>query len=191
MEIIVCPSCQIRVAVGDDATCPSCRRQLNDVTRRDTPAKESSIASANENAKRNAVPHKHDQRESVSNSAETHFDVFSVCFSLKGRLPRSVYWFAGIGTALLFYFGAITTAAVLGKESSTASIVLLLFLLLFFWSQVAISVKRFHDFGMSGFWFLLLCFPGIGQLVQFLLLGLQRGEHGENKYGRDPLELFE
>jgi uncharacterized membrane protein YhaH (DUF805 family) len=120
-------------------------------------------------------------------SAQTHFDIIGVCFSLRGRIPRSVYWFAGIGTVIIFYFGWTATASLLGKESSIA---LLFWLSVLLWSQLAINVKRFHDLGMSGLWFVLLLLPGIGQCVQLLLLGLQRGTLGENRFGRDPLELF-
>lgn len=191
MEILVCPNCKIRVAVGDDFTCPSCRRLLNVVASPKTLEDEGSIGILNGNAKQSAEPNKRDQRKPVTGSAETHFDVFSVCLSLKGRVPRSVYWFVGIGSAVLFYFGAIAIISMFGEDSSATPLVFLLFVLLFFWTQLAISVKRFHDLGMSGFWVPLLLIPGIGQFVQFFLLGLQRGDRGENKYGRDPIELFE
>lgn len=190
MEIIVCPKCQIRVAVGDDRTCPGCRMYLNDFTSRVTPA-DGDNGSADVNAKQNAVRDRGDQQKTKAEPAKTHFDLFSVCFGFKGRIPRSVYWIAVIGSGIVFYFILIAALSVLRKESSTTPFVLLFLLFLFLWSQFAIAGKRFHDIGMSGLWFPLLLLPGIGILVQFLLLGLRRGEQGENKYGRDPLELFE
>jgi uncharacterized membrane protein YhaH (DUF805 family) len=180
----------MRVAVGNDSTCPSCRWQFNGLTSQITPADERDSDLLDGYATQNGDISKGDQREPVSKSSETHFDLLGMCFSLNGRIPRSVFWFAGIGTVVLFYFGGIAAASLFGKDSSATPLVFLLFVVMFFWSQLAISVKRFHDLGMSGFWFPLILIPGIGQLVQFFLLGLRRGERGENKYGPDPIELF-
>ena len=189
MEILICPSCRISVAVGSDLICPSCRMLLTGVTSQDTPVVDSSGAS-DVNTKQNLVPHKAEHPKAAGNSAETHFDIFSVCFSFNGRIPRSVYWLTEIASVVLLYFGLKMSASMLPSESLIAAIVSLLLLLLFFWSQIAICVKRFHDLGMSGFWLVILLIPGIGQIVQFFLLALRCGEKGGNKYGPDPLELF-
>lgn len=180
----------MRVAVGNDSTCPSCRWQFNGLTSQITSADESNSNSLDGSATQNGNIPKGDQRQPVNSSAETHLDLLGVCFSLNGRIPRSVYWFAEIGTVVLFYFGWIAATSLFGKDSASTPLVFLLFVLMFFWSQIAISVKRFHDLGLSGFWIPLLLVPGVGQIVQFFILGLCRGEQGENKYGRDPIELF-
>ncbi|HBJ35960.1 MAG TPA: hypothetical protein DDZ51_14675 [Planctomycetaceae bacterium] len=156
----------------------------------DTPAGECSSGTADEETKQSTAKENEDQRKPVPIPDETHFDIMNVCFSFHGRVPRSVYWFALLGSIVSLYFGVIASASVFGEKSSTTSLMLLLVFLLFFWSQLAIAVKRFHDLGMSGFWFPLLLLPGIGQCVQFFLLGLRRGDPDENKYGHDPLTLF-
>ena len=186
MEIVICPNCKMRVAVGDDSTCPSCSLHINDLASLNTPAKENRSSSTHENAELK----KGDRQRPLASTAETHFDILSICFSFKGRIPRSVYWFSAIGSFVLFYVCLSVSLSVFGKDSSATSLVFWLLLLIFFWSQIAISVKRFHDLRMSGLWFPLILLPGIGLLVQFILLGMRRGERGENKYGRDPIELF-
>ncbi|HWE47335.1 MAG TPA: DUF805 domain-containing protein [Caulobacteraceae bacterium] len=54
-----------------------------------------------------------------------------------------------------------------------------------FWSMLAITVKRWHDIGVSG-WFSLLSLPGVTHFAVFLLLCLLPGTVGGNIYGDDP-----
>lgn len=193
MEIIVCPKCRIRVGIGDDGTCPSCRASLRDLNEDPSQA---SLAGRNDCYSAEVLPQQKVaisdafQRRTATALPPTHFDIVSVCFSLEGRIPRSVYWFFSFGTVAMFYFAFAAMSSLLDKEAPTTLFLVVLLVLLFLWSQLAISVKRFHDLGISGYWSFLLLFPGIGQFLQFFVLGLQRGSHGENRFGRDPLELF-
>ena len=54
-----------------------------------------------------------------------------------------------------------------------------------FWSLLAITVKRWHDVGVTG-WFSILSLPGLTHLPVFLLLCLLPGTTGANTYGEDP-----
>ena len=54
-----------------------------------------------------------------------------------------------------------------------------------YWSMLAITVKRWHDVGVSG-WFAILSLPGLTHLPVFLLLCLLPGTVGGNIYGDDP-----
>ncbi|MEM6629528.1 MAG: DUF805 domain-containing protein [Bacteroidota bacterium] len=65
----------------------------------------------------------------------------------------------GIG-AILYYFGTIIPA-------------------------LAVTVRRLHDVGKSGWWFLISFVPLIGP-IWFLILTLTEGEHGPNPWGSDP-----
>jgi hypothetical protein len=51
--------------------------------------------------------------------------------------------------------------------------------------NVSTSVKRYHDRGKSGAWFLICLIPYIGAIWQFVELGFLRGEAGTNKYDGD------
>ena len=193
MEIIVCPKCRIRVGIGDDGICPSCRASLRDLSEDSSQAL---LAGRNDCDSEEALPQQKVairdafQRKTATAPPSTHFDIVSVCFSLEGRIPRSVYWFTSFGAVALFYFTLTAMSALLDKDAPATLFLVVLLVLLFLWSQLAISVKRFHDLGMPGYWSLLLLLPGIGQLTQFFVLGLRRGSRGENRFGRDPLELF-
>ena len=51
---------------------------------------------------------------------------------------------------------------------------------------IAVTARRLHDVGRSGWWQLLMLLPVIGFLV-ILFWTVQKGTVGPNDYGRDPL----
>jgi len=53
------------------------------------------------------------------------------------------------------------------------------------WIAFAISAKRWHDVGMSG-WMTLLCFIPVANIGAFLGLGMTPGNKGSNQYGEEP-----
>jgi hypothetical protein len=53
--------------------------------------------------------------------------------------------------------------------------------------SIAVSVRRLHDTGSSGWLVLVGLVPVVGQ-VWFLVKMLQDGTQGENRFGRDPKE---
>jgi hypothetical protein len=59
-----------------------------------------------------------------------------------------------------------------------------LFNLLILIPTIAVSVRRIHDSGFSGWWY-LLSLTGIGSIVM-LIFGLMDGTPGPNRYGEDP-----
>ncbi len=154
MEILTCPKCQMRVAVGNDSTCPSCCWQFNGLTSQTRSEDERSSDLLDGHATLNGDVSKSDQRESENKSAEMHFDLLGVCFSLKGRIPRIVFWLAIIGTDVLFYFGGIAAASWFGKASLATPLVILLFVVMFLWSQLAICVSDFMTLECRDFGFL-------------------------------------
>jgi uncharacterized membrane protein YhaH (DUF805 family) len=50
---------------------------------------------------------------------------------------------------------------------------------------LAVSVRRLHDTGRSGWWLLLVFVPIIGPLV-LLVFSILEGESGSNQYGPNP-----
>ena len=53
------------------------------------------------------------------------------------------------------------------------------------WVGIAVSVKRLHDMGLSGWW-VILCFIPFLHYVAVPVLGVIRGKVGANVYGEDP-----
>ena len=121
----------------------------------------------------------------------------------QGRARRKEYWFFwlfyGLGSLLLaapFWIVALTRlftgTEVIGAEArGTPEIVLgiLNWLLMHVLPRIAVTVRRLHDTGRSGLWYLLRIFlPFIGHIWLFVLMVLD-SEPDENKYGANPKEV--
>jgi Protein of unknown function (DUF805) len=63
---------------------------------------------------------------------------------------------------------------------------LLVFALFLAWMGFCITVKRYHDRGKSGWWYLLQFIPIIGPIWAFIELGFCSGDDGDNDYGDGP-----
>lgn len=110
--------------------------------------------------------------------------------SYDGRISRSKYWFGFVAVVvcvnlmnyLLDLFG-------LWGDSSEVSLLALLLMLLFLPLVFALSIKRFHDMGFSGWFSVLLVVPFLNLAVSLFWLGFVKGTDGDNNYGPDPLLL--
>jgi uncharacterized membrane protein YhaH (DUF805 family) len=109
-------------------------------------------------------------------------------FSFEGRISRSPYW-------LKYYLPFMVVAIVcwfldtlLGTSFQPGSIgvIYVIFVLLNIYPYLAVSVKRCHDRGRSG-WFLLLLLIPLVNLWPSIELAFLRGTLGPNQYGPDPL----
>ena len=104
-----------------------------------------------------------------------------VLFSYDGRISRYQYWVMGmlplVAVALLWGIALIPLIYLFPWGSVLVSIGALLFLV---WSFTAVSVKRCHDIGYSGFWTLFYLIPGVA-LVGLVVLGAWPSS-GPNRY---------
>ena len=134
------------------------------------------------------------------------------CLQLKyatfsGRASRSEYWwfFLFIALVALVFFGiggGIMGASGFadvqqGGQMPVASMVFFglggLFYLAMLLPIIAVTVRRFHDRDLSG-WFYLAAivlgfvpFVGILASIAAFVITVLKGTPGENKFGRDPL----
>ena len=103
-----------------------------------------------------------------------------------GRAQRKEYWFY-----ILFYilFGVVVALAqgALGlQDPETGSGPLsLIYALAFLLPTIAVSVRRLHDTGRTGWWLLLALIPIVGAIVLIVFYVLD-GQPGDNRYGPDP-----
>jgi uncharacterized membrane protein YhaH (DUF805 family) len=49
-----------------------------------------------------------------------------------------------------------------------------------------VAVRRLHDVGKSGWWFLLVLVPLVGALVLIFFFYIKDSEPGANQYGPNP-----
>lgn len=107
-----------------------------------------------------------------------------------GRSRREELWWYLLASVLLT-FAAIMVDVVLFDGADTLSFsgvsgpVYLLFVVLNFVPGLAVQVRRLHDTGKSGWWWLLVLVPFVNLYVLFVLL-FQPGQGGPNAYGPAP-----
>lgn len=104
--------------------------------------------------------------------------------NFSGRARRAEYWWWTL-FATLVYLGA--EAVNLGAYSMDggANPAGLIILLVILFPGIALSVRRLHDTGRSGWWLLVNVLPLIGYLI-FLYWMIKRGDQGANEFGPDP-----
>ncbi|SJM38125.1 Inner membrane protein YhaI [Psychrobacter pasteurii] len=107
-----------------------------------------------------------------------------------GRARRKEYWmfqlFYYLIMAVVFLvFGMLT--AVTGSEvfMTIALGIYFLFVLALLLPMLAVTVRRLHDIGKSGWWILISFVPYIGPIVLLVFCCLD-SESGANKYGPNP-----
>lgn len=105
-------------------------------------------------------------------------------FQFDGRINRAKYWL-GAGALYVFF---IVFAIIAGMANSSAIWTLYVIAgLLAIWPGLAISIKRWHDRGKSGWWVLIGLVPLIGFWWVLIECGFLQGDDGPNEYGPDPL----
>ncbi len=108
-------------------------------------------------------------------------------FSFEGRIPRSTYWLKFNVPYLVIYLVCMLLDAVLGTYQKTQVFVIAsIFALAAIYPSIAVSVKRFHDRGRSG-WFLLVMLIPLVNIWPLIELWFLKGTTGSNQYGPDPL----
>jgi uncharacterized membrane protein YhaH (DUF805 family) len=103
-----------------------------------------------------------------------------------GRARRREYW--GFVLFNIIISVVLTVCdVVLGTYSAAASIGILtgIYALALLIPGIAVSVRRLHDTGRSGWWLLIVLVPLIGAIV-LLIFMLIDSQPGQNAYGSSP-----
>ena len=103
-----------------------------------------------------------------------------------GRARRSEYWsfvavnfLIGLGLGL---FGSFIIGEQVSKILSNIYVLAILI------PSIAVSVRRLHDTGRSGWWILVSFIPIIG-FITLIVFYCKDSHPGENKYGPNPKTL--
>lgn len=118
-------------------------------------------------------------------------EVFKKCMTtdfanFSGRARRREYWLFSLASAIIGFVFTILLSCVESSAILTA-LVNLLYLIVgiaMLIPSIAVTVRRLHDTGRSGLWYLLVL-TIVGTLVIFVFT-LIEGDRKENKYGPDP-----
>lgn len=112
-----------------------------------------------------------------------YLKVFKDSFKYKGRASRKEYWtfFLVNFVITLFLWGGLEYI----KPQWIFGLIALFFWLITLLPSISVAVRRLHDSGKSGWLYLLIFIPFIGQILILIFL-LTKGDVKENKYGNVP-----
>lgn len=105
-----------------------------------------------------------------------------------GRARRQEYWMFVLFN-IIFVFVAMIIDNVLGTviEGTGYGLFYFLYVIAVFIPGLAVSVRRLHDIGKSGWWILISLVPIIGG-IWLIVLQATDSQPGENQYGPNPKE---
>ena len=106
--------------------------------------------------------------------------------NFNGRARRKEYWFFVLFNVIFAVVAAIIDN-VLGLASKDLGYgpIYGLYALAMFIPGLAVSIRRLHDIGKSGWYFLLAFIPCVGGII-LLVFALTPGDTYDNEYGPDP-----
>jgi uncharacterized membrane protein YhaH (DUF805 family) len=104
-----------------------------------------------------------------------------------GRSRRKEYWMFTLFNTIVYLLIYLPGFAVLRQNTTAASALIglaFLYALAGIVPGLAVSMRRLHDTGKSGWWLLIGVIPLVA-IVLFVLLAI-KGDSGSNVYGPDP-----
>ena len=108
--------------------------------------------------------------------------------NFNGRASRSEYWWFFLFTIILQFIALPIDIVVLGydmMDPGAIQIVGTIAGLALFLPGLCVLVRRLHDLGKSGWWFLIALIPFLGIIV-LLVFMVTEGEQLPNQYGEVP-----
>tara|TARA_A100001011_G_scaffold149790_1_gene158066 strand:+ start:8757 stop:9137 length:381 start_codon:yes stop_codon:yes gene_type:complete len=109
---------------------------------------------------------------------------FQNYFNFSGRSSRSEFWYFYLFILILTSITTFIDTFIFGYHPEELGTTGVIFLLLTIIPQLSIIVRRLHDVGKSGWWF-LLSFTIIG-LIPLLIWYCTMSDPKKNKYGAIP-----
>jgi|GEM_PF-263437 len=120
--------------------------------------------------------------------AQWFFKVLRHYADFSGRARRTEYWMFMLFYLIFFLAWSFLIGLIVGLtrgNNETLVFVLYIFPLTLMLPSMAVTVRRLHDLGKSGWMVLVSLIPLIGSIWLFVLTVLE-GEAGENIYGPNP-----
>ena len=110
--------------------------------------------------------------------------------NFNGRARRKEYWMFTLFFMLFLLVPSFVFGLLIGMFPSetvliSGGIILAALYFIHLVPALAVTVRRLHDTGKSGWLYLLTIIPYIGSLIIFIFTVI-KGDRGDNKYGPDP-----
>ncbi|ALX10224.1 hypothetical protein P350_01005 [Burkholderia cepacia JBK9] len=108
--------------------------------------------------------------------------------TFEGRARRAEYWYFTLLSVILSIVAQVIGAG--GRDGGLITLLLLgilcLVSLALLIPGIAVSVRRLHDTGRSGWFLLIALIPIVGGIL-LLVWMCSRGTEGPNRFGADPI----
>lgn len=112
-------------------------------------------------------------------------------FDFSGRARRKEYWLFCLFNVIIAYILSVIDSAI-GLTFPVGIVELgilgVIYSLLLFIPGLAVCVRRLHDIGKSGWFYLIGLIPLVGAII-LLIWFCKEGEHKTNKWGPDPKNI--
>lgn len=106
-----------------------------------------------------------------------------------GRAHRSEYWYFVLFNFIVSILIGLSLGVIAGLLNVPALVYLAyLWSLAVFIPSLAVSVRRLHDIGRSGWWLLLSLIPLVGAII-LIIWHCTDSQPGANQYGPNPKEM--
>jgi len=121
-------------------------------------------------------------------SVNWYLDVLKKYAVFNGRARRKEYWYFVLFNIIVSVILAVIDGMT-GSFSADAGVGILsgIYSLAVFIPTAAVTFRRLHDTGRSGWWLLMVLLPFIGAIV-LLIFMVQDSKPGENRFGPNPKE---
>ena len=112
--------------------------------------------------------------------------VYANYANFRGRASRSEYWYF-----ILFYIISIFVLSIIDGFIGIYKYGLLsgIFIIINIVPTICLTIRRIHDTGNSGWWWLISFVPLVG-FFTILFFALKDSEEGTNEYGANPKEVL-
>lgn len=115
-----------------------------------------------------------------------YFTAFKKYAVFNGRATRSEYWyFTLLNIFALGMFGLIDQLMGVFNFDAGYGPLSAIYTLAMILPGLGVSIRRLHDTGRSGWWFMITAIPLLGLLV-FLYFALLESDPNPNQYGESP-----
>ena len=121
-----------------------------------------------------------------------YLKVLSQYSDFSGRASREEYWMFVLFNFLIMAVAGIFTALFIDSDLEglgyVLAVILGLYVLIMIIPSLAVTVRRLHDVGRSGWWYFISFVPYVGGIVLFIFT-VSKSEQSSNEYGDIPEEL--
>lgn len=108
--------------------------------------------------------------------------------TFSGRASRSEYWWAALFNILVAVVLGVLDGVIFGLGEGDPEVLGSIYGLATLIPNLAVSIRRLHDIGRTGWWVLLWIVPVIGWIV-LLIFHVTKSEAGPNRFGDTGLAV--